>query len=127
MFNSLPHNHTILKSYEKQEAHIQRALIHHESDLKLKFTKLIKIYNVLYQHLLAHTNSREDHCHSGGENKVLTIDQETALYQIIDHLEHNRMHCYLSIVSSIANFILRNTHDDPEIELPTVAKNWTSR
>jgi hypothetical protein len=36
----------MLKSYEKQEAGIQKALVHHESDPKLEFTKLAKIYNI---------------------------------------------------------------------------------
>jgi hypothetical protein len=47
IFNSSPHYHTMSKTYKKQEADIEKALVYHKSDLKLKFAKLAKIYNIL--------------------------------------------------------------------------------
>jgi hypothetical protein len=47
ILNSPSRNHILLKFYEKLGADIKKALVHHKSNLKLEFTKLIKIYNIL--------------------------------------------------------------------------------
>jgi hypothetical protein len=115
------------KSYEQQNIDILKAINHRESDPGLPLTKLAEIYDILYQRLKARAKGRGDRTNSGGHNRALTNDQDATLYEIIDRLERSGMHARLSMVASIANFILRNAHEDSESEPPTVGKNWTQR
>ncbi len=115
------------KSYNDQERDIQKALNHHESDPSLKFTKLAELYDVPYHRLVARAKGRGTRANSGGHNKALSDDQETALCRIIDRLEDDGINCRVSMIGSIANFILRNAHDDPESLPPTVSSNWPTR
>ena len=115
------------RSYKDEEADIQRALIHHETDPTQTFKKLAVLYNVPYKRLLKRRNGRSDRSGIGGYNKVLSGDQETALCRIIDRCEHDGIHYKLAMITSIANFILRNAHDDPDSLTPTVGYNWINR
>ena len=121
--NQPPLNHNMSRSYNEIESDIQRALLHHEVDPKLKFTKLAKLYNVPYHRLVGRKNGRADRLNLGGRNKLLSDDQELALYRIIDRCEHDGIHCRLFIIASITNFILRSAHADPESPPPTVGHN----
>jgi hypothetical protein len=95
------------RTYDDEERDIQLALNHHASDPKLKWAKLAKIYNVPYQRLLARRAGRGDRSHSGGHNKALTTDQEFALNRIIDRMERDGMHARISMIPSIANFLVK--------------------
>jgi hypothetical protein len=103
----------------------KKALIHHEIDPTSKFNKLAEIYKIPYKRLLERHKGRPDRSNIEGHNKILSDDQEIALYRIIDRLKLDGIRCKLSMITNIANFILRNAHEDLNSNSPTVGKNWT--
>jgi hypothetical protein len=127
LFSSLQPNHIMSRSYEEEEADIQRAILDAESIEKPVWTQIAILYNVPYQRLLARVNGRGDRFQNERHNKALSIKQEFALIRIINRMEFNKIYCRLSIISSVANFLLRKAYDDPDIDPSTISKLWITR
>jgi hypothetical protein len=61
------------RSYEEEEADIQRVIFYAESIEKPVWIQIAILYNVPYQRLLARINGRGDRFQNGGHNKALSI------------------------------------------------------
>jgi hypothetical protein len=66
-------NHTMSRTYEEEEADIQRAILYAESLEKPVWTQIAALYNIPYKRLLARANGRGNRSQSGGHNKALSI------------------------------------------------------
>jgi hypothetical protein len=114
------------RTYE-EETDIQKAILYAQSLKKPIWTQITTLYNVPYKRLQARANSRGDRSQNGGHNKALSIEQKLTLIRIIDSMELSGIHYRLFMISSIANFLLRKAHDDPDTQPPTISKLWTTR
>jgi hypothetical protein len=61
------------RSYEEEEADIQKAILYAERVEKPVWTRIATLFNVPYQRLLARANGRGDRSQSGEYNKALSI------------------------------------------------------
>jgi hypothetical protein len=122
LFSSLQPNHIMSRSYEEEEADIQRAIIFAESIKKPVWTQIATLYNVPYQRLLARVNDRGNRSQNGEHNKALSIEQELTLIRIIDRMKFSKIYYRLSIISSVANFLLRKVYDDLDTDPSIIGK-----
>jgi hypothetical protein len=113
--------------YEEEKADIQKIILYAKSLRKSIWIQITILYNIPYKRLLARANGRGNRFQNGGHSKVLSIEQEIVLIRVIDRIKFNGIYYRLSIISNIANFLLRKAHDNPEIELFIIGKFWTAR
>jgi hypothetical protein len=73
IFNFSYFSHILERSYEEEEADIQRALVYAESLENPVWTQIAILFQIPYR---------------GGYNKALNIEQEAAFHRILDRMEH---------------------------------------
>ena len=79
-------------SYDEIEARIQAAIASILPDKKPNIAKLARDFAVPESRLRARYNGRNDRSHCGGAGRMLTVDQEMALCNIIKHEEIDGTH-----------------------------------
>jgi hypothetical protein len=113
------------RSYAEEEQDIPNALLYGALQENPNWRGIADKFDVNYRRLLARKRGRGDRSNCDDHNKSLTPDQETGLIRIFENMEHRELHCRYRMISSVANFILANAHNDPETSPLTVGKNWT--
>ena len=111
------------RSYENQED-IQKAIIYNKSLEKPNWTVIAKLFNVNYDRFRARYRDRDNRYSCGDYNITFLNKHKTTLIDIIDRMERDGMKCRYYIISSIADFILREVYDDSTAPPPIVRQKW---
>ena len=78
--------------YDEIKAHIQAAIAFILPDKKPNIAKLARDFAVPESRLRARYKRRNDKSYCGGSSRILTVDQEIALCNIIKHEEIDEIH-----------------------------------
>jgi hypothetical protein len=118
-----------VESYESIEARIQEAIddLEKRDEEKPNLAAAAREFEIPITRLRARWNGRRSKCDVPGPNKRLSEDQELAVCLYLDRLDDIGTCARKKMVTSCANAILADAHEDPNTEPPLVGPRWTKR
>jgi len=117
------------ESYGSVESRIQEAIavLLQKGEENPNLAAAAREFNLPPQRLRARWNGRESKEKRVPVNRKLTEEEELAVCQYLDRLDHIGTSARLHMITTCANAILLHAQEDPSIPTPVVSEHWARR
>jgi len=117
------------ESYGSVESRIQEAIavLLQKGEENPNLAAAAREFNLPPQRLRARWNGRESKEKRVPVNRKLTEEEELAVCQYLDRLDHIGTSARLDMITTCANAILLHAQEDPSIPTPVVSEHWARR
>ena len=117
------------ESYGSVESRIQEAIavLWQKGEQNPNLAAAAREFNLPPQRLRARWNGRESKEKRVPVNRRLTEEEELAVCQYLDRLDHIGTSARLNMITTCANAILLHAQEDQSIPTPVVSEHWSGR